>query len=220
MGHVLAVVSDDPTLAGRAAELLEADGLDVRLEASGSGIETLQGLERRPTLVIVRSPDDRRKLDRTLRYAERRAPGALIVVVIALGERIDLGLTIASGVNALVREEDLEVALGPAVRAAACGQFSAPSDLLRLVQPPALSHRERQILGLALAGLSNAEIADRLYIAPSTVKTHISAAYRRLGVHSRREATALMFASDHALGRTVLATLKLADEYAPAKEES
>jgi len=219
VGHVLAVVSDDPTLAGRAAELLDAEGLDVRLAASGSGLETLQGLQRRPTLLVIRSPEDRRALDRTLRYVERRAPGAIVVVVIALGERIDLGLTIASGVNALVREEDLDVALGPAVRAAACGQFSAPTDLLRLVQPPALSHRERQILGLALAGLSNAEIADRLYIAPSTVKTHISAAYRRLGVHSRREATALMFASDHALGRTVLATLKLADEYAPSKEQ-
>ena len=83
---------------------------------------------------------------------------------------------------------------------------------MRLTQPPALSHRERQILGLVLAGLSNAQIAERLYLAPSTVKTHISTAYRRLGVHSRREATAAVFAGDEALRRTVLTTLEPPDD--------
>src|SRR3954452_12534139 len=217
--HVVAVVSEDDALAGRVTELLEREGFEVFLEASGPGAETLDDLERRPTLIVVRCPHDRRALERVLRYANRRLPSAIVVVVTALGDRVDLGLTVASGADAVVREEDIDLAFGPAVRAAACGQFSAPSSLLRLIQPPALSHRERQILGLALAGLSNAEIADRLYLAPSTVKTHISAAYRRLGVHSRREATALVFASDDALGRTVLATLKLAEEYAPAKDQ-
>jgi DNA-binding NarL/FixJ family response regulator len=217
--YTLAVVSDDETLAQRATALLEHEGLQIRLEANGRGVETLERVERRPTLVIVRCPHDRRMLDRTLRCCERSLPGAVVVVVIATGDRLDLGLTLASGADALVREEDLDAALGPVVRAAAAGQSSAPAGLLRLMQPPALSHRERQILGLALAGLSNAEIAERLYLAPSTVKTHISAAYRRLGVHSRREATALVFASDDALRRTVLATLRLSEEYAPEKEE-
>jgi DNA-binding NarL/FixJ family response regulator len=216
---VLAVVADDPSLAGRVTELLEREGLQIRLEASGETAETLVATERRLTLVVVRCPHDRGTLERVLRYAERRLPGAVVVVVIAVGDRIDLGLTLASGADALVREEDLDTVLGPAVRAAACGQSSAPTALLRLVRPAALSHRERQILGLALAGLSNAEIAERLYLAPSTVKTHMSAAFRRLGVHSRREATALVFSADSALRRTVLATLELSDEYAPAKDQ-
>lgn len=218
-GHVLAVVAPDDELPARVTEALEREGLDVRLEASGSGVETLHALARRPTLVVVSCPGDRRTLERVLRYAERRLPGTIVVVVIALGDRVDLGLTLSSGANAVVGEEDLDLVLGPAIRAAASGQFSAPAALMRPIQAPALSHRERQILGLALAGLSNAEIAERLYLAPSTVKTHISSAYRRLGVHSRREATALIFGSDHAVGRTVLATLKLADEYALAKEQ-
>ena len=67
--------------------------------------------------------------------------------------------------------------------------------------------------------LSAPEIARELSVSPSTVKTHISAAYRRLGVHSRREATALVFASDDALRRTVLSTLRLSEEYAPGKEK-
>src|SRR3954447_23812587 len=217
--YTMAVVSDDETLAERAAELLEREGLQIRLEINATGVDALEEVERRPTLVIVRCPHDRRGLDRVLRYSQRRLRGALVVVVIAPGDRVDLGLTLAGGADALVREEDLDAVLGPAVRAAAAGQSSAPTGLLRLMQPPALSHRERQILGLALAGLSNAQIADRLYLAPSTVKTHISSAYRRLGVHSRREATALVFASDDALRRTVLATLQLSEEYAPAKEQ-
>jgi DNA-binding NarL/FixJ family response regulator len=68
------------------------------------------------------------------------------------------------------------------------------------------------VLGLALSGLSNTQIAERLYLSPSTVKTHISAAFRRLGVHSRREATAVVFASDDALRRSMRATLRMTEE--------
>jgi DNA-binding NarL/FixJ family response regulator len=209
--YALAVIADDDALAPRATETLEREGLLVRLVAAGAGAETLDDLERRPTLVIVRCPHDRRALNRILRRTERRVPGAIVVVVIGEDDDVDLGLVLANGADALVREDDLEAVLGPAVRSAASGQCSAPAGLLRVTQPPALSHRERQVLGLALAGLSNAEIAERLYLAPSTVKTHISAAFRRLGVHSRREATALVFSSDDALQRTVLATLSLGE---------
>jgi DNA-binding NarL/FixJ family response regulator len=218
-GHALAVISDDADLAERALTTLEREGLQVRLVAAGAAAETLDDVERRPTLVIVRVAHDRRELERVLHRAERRVPGAIVVVVVADGQRVDLGLMLANGADAVVREEDLGAVLGPAVRAAASGQCSAPASLLRLMQPPALSHRERQVLGLALAGLSNAQIAERLYLAPSTVKTHISTAFRRLGVHSRREATARVLGSDDSLQRTVLATLTLAEEYAPGKEE-
>jgi DNA-binding NarL/FixJ family response regulator len=214
--YTLAVLSDDDTLAAHVIALLEREGLQIRLEVNAARAEALASFDRRPTLVIIRYEHDRRSLDRALRGAQRRLAGAIVVVVIPPGDSADLGLTLTNGADALVREEDMEAVLGPVVRAAAGGQSSAPAGLLRLTQPPALSHRERQILGLALAGLSNAQIAERLYLAPSTVKTHISAAYRRLGVHSRREATRLVFATDDALRRTVLATLRLSEEYAPS----
>jgi DNA-binding NarL/FixJ family response regulator len=213
--YTLAVISDEAALAERATESLEREGLQIRLVATGAGAETLDELDRRPTLVIVRCPQDRRALDRILRRAERRAAGAIVVVIVAEGERVDLGMVLANGADALVHEEELGIALGPAVRAAACGQCSAPAVLLRVTQPPALSLRERQVLALALAGLSNAEIAERLYLAPSTVKTHMSAAFRRLGVHSRREATALVYANDDALQRSVRATLGITEDARP-----
>src|SRR3954468_646447 len=212
--YTLAVISDDPTLVDRAIEALARDGVQVQLQASGLGPETLDNAERPPTLILIQCSHDRRLFERVLRYAAQRAPGAVVVAVITTGDGVDVRLPLTSGADTLVREEDLAAVLAPAVRAAACGQCSAPADLMRLTQPLALSHRERQILGLVLAGLSNAQIAERLYLAPSTVKTHISTAYRRLGVHSRREATRLVFATDDVLRRTVLATLRLSEEYA------
>ena len=52
----------------------------------------------------------------------------------------------------------------------------------------ALSERELEILRLAERGLPNPQIAQSLHISPGTVRNHLSAIYRKLGVHSRHEA--------------------------------
>jgi NarL family two-component system response regulator LiaR len=53
---------------------------------------------------------------------------------------------------------------------------------------PDLSAREVEVLRLVSAGRDNPEIAAALYISTSTVKTHISAILRKLGVSNRLEA--------------------------------
>jgi len=52
----------------------------------------------------------------------------------------------------------------------------------------ALSERELEVLRLAQRGLPNPQIAQSLHISPGTVRNHLSAIYRKLGVHSRHEA--------------------------------
>lgn len=52
-----------------------------------------------------------------------------------------------------------------------------------------LTMREKELLDLLLAGLSNAEIADRLFISVRTVKGHLTHIYRKLGVANRLQAT-------------------------------
>ena len=68
-------------------------------------------------------------------------------------------------------------------------------------EPPLLSHREREILALAVTGLTNRRIAPRLHVTQSTAKTHLSWAFERLGVHSRGGAM-LLLACDEKPGAT------------------
>ncbi|MFO7683004.1 MAG: LuxR C-terminal-related transcriptional regulator [Chloroflexota bacterium] len=76
----------------------------------------------------------------------------------------------------------------------------SPSSILRQAQdkffnlqpslPDPLSSREREVLRLIAAGFTNQEIADQLFVAISTVKTHINHIYSKLGVSHRQEAVA------------------------------
>ena len=63
--------------------------------------------------------------------------------------------------------------------------------------PGGLSTREVEVLRLVAAGLTNAEVAGKLFISPRTVNWHLGSVYRKLGFHSRTEAT--RFAVKHDL---------------------
>jgi DNA-binding NarL/FixJ family response regulator len=96
--------------------------------------------------------------------------------------------------------------LAEAIRAAACGKAFIHSSVthkvvaeftrltererVRREQPLAepLSLREIEVLALLAKGLSNQKIADRLYIAPGTVKNHIGNILSKLNVHDRTQA--------------------------------
>ncbi len=79
------------------------------------------------------------------------------------------------------------------------GEIVAPRKLVEYLLTPegkadldALSARQREILELVVEGLSNAEIGRRLYLSVSTIKQHLRAAYKVLGVHNRTEAARLI----------------------------
>ena len=71
---------------------------------------------------------------------------------------------------------------------AALAQAEAPAGNDRL--PESLSEREVEVLALIAAGDSNEEIAGKLFVSVTTVKTHINNLYRKLGAHSRTQALA------------------------------
>ena len=91
----------------------------------------------------------------------------------------------------MVARAALEETLAAAIAAVRAGLTVVPRDHGRQLVRPALSHRERQVLSLMAEGRTNGEIARALILAESTVKCHVSTAYSKLGVGSRREAAAL-----------------------------
>jgi len=64
--------------------------------------------------------------------------------------------------------------------------FNRSNSMLRLAEP--ITSREREVLSLIAAGLSNQEIADQLVISVSTVKRHAFNLYGKLGVKRRAQA--------------------------------
>ena len=113
-------------------------------------------------------------------------------------------LALNAGADALVSELTATDALGAAVRAVTAGFVCVPRDTRRLVAKPTFSHREKEVLALLVAGMTNREIAARLYLSESTVKTHMTSAFAKLGVHSRNEAAAVVLDPAEGLAATAL----------------
>ena len=90
--------------------------------------------------------------------------------------------------------------LARAIRAAHAGRATLSPDAAQVLVetanlPPApgldLTERERAVLALMVEGLNNTQIAGRLTVSPSTVKSHVSNILSKLGVSSRTEAVSL-----------------------------
>jgi DNA-binding NarL/FixJ family response regulator len=113
---------------------------------------------------------------------------------------------IRAGANAVIVASELDDTLAPAVRAVAAGLSALPVVLRNAVDRPALSYREREVLRRAIAGETNSEIAEGMFLAQSTVKSHLSSAYRKLGAGGRKEATSLILDPDEGLLDVVFGT--------------
>lgn len=103
---------------------------------------------------------------------------------------------LVNGVRTVARGEAL---LAPAVTRALIGAFAErlrPADQARTAREGVartLTPREFEVLGLIAAGLSNAEIATALFIAPETVKTYVSRILTKLDLRDRVQAVVLAY---------------------------
>jgi DNA-binding NarL/FixJ family response regulator len=124
------------------------------------------------------------------------------VPLLVLGSHLDLALawaTLKNGADGFVHAEMDPAQVLRAVEVVQKGELAAPRQLLRYLlmqnENPEigdLSARQGEILELVVEGSSNAEIAGRLYLSESTIKQHLRAAYKLLGVRNRTEAAKTM----------------------------
>lgn len=136
--------------------------------------------------------------------ARRRPATSAPYVAIVMGDdRDEARRAVAAGANGVVLEASLD-ALPGTLAAVAAGQVVVPSALRRAVTKPVLTARERQIMALVVMGFSNREIAEQLFLAESTVKSHLFSVFRRLGVKTRKEAAALILDNDLGVGSGIL----------------
>ena len=200
----VAVVVEDPAVGRALRECLAAGGLPV-----GDGPLTIAAIDalapRTPGAVVLAADVTRSDGLAALRRLRRAAPATPVLVVAGRdpGQRA-ARTALNAGAGAYVPAPDVERGLAVAVRAVLAGFVCVPLETRRLVVKPTFSQREKEVLGLLVVGLTNAEIAARLYLAESTVKSHLASAFAKLGVRSRRDAVALLLDPAEGLAPTAL----------------
>ena len=145
---------------------------------------------------------------RAIRAAAEAAPDRpLLVIMPAASTNASLRRALLAGAAGIVLDAEVDRALAPTAHAVLAGQLTVPTGLGRQIAPRPLSHREKEIMALVARGLTNREIATQLFLSESTVKTHLSSAFRKLDARSRADAVARITDPESGYGLGVLAPL-------------
>jgi DNA-binding NarL/FixJ family response regulator len=204
-GWSVIVAAADRDVRARMVKALSRCELKVRGAASPGEVMTAVDA---PDLLVVQCDELSSEELARLRELKRQHDGMQIVVVCQSANGRSARRAVDGGVNGFVFTEQLEAALAPTVEAVLAGQTAVPMQLRGSVRKPSLSFREKQILGLVVMGFTNNQIGSRLFLAESTVKSHLSSAFTKLGVRSRGEAAALILDPRESLGMGIVGLIE------------
>jgi DNA-binding NarL/FixJ family response regulator len=203
------LVADDQSMVRAGFRMLLSGEADIEVVAEASnGLEAVAKAARfRPTVILmdIRMPElDGLEATRRILAADDAAR-ILILTTFDLDEYIYEALS--AGASGFVLKDDPPEQLIAAVRTVAAGDaLLSPTVTKRVIEqftrsprpaPPKgvdeLTAREREILRLIVAGLSNAEIGSELYISDTTVKTHVTHILQKLDLRDRVQAVVLAY---------------------------
>ena len=206
------LLADDEAMirAGIRAILANDDGIEVVAEAA-DGADAVEAVRRhRPAVALldIRMP----RLDGLAATAEirRLAPDTAVLVLTTFGEDEYIVRALGAGAAGFLLKSGDPRELTAGIRAVAAGAaYLSPRVAHRVITDLAgprlgagasararlekLTDREREVLALVGAGLSNAEIAGRLFLVEGTVKAYVSSLLNRLGVRNRVQAAILAY---------------------------
>jgi DNA-binding NarL/FixJ family response regulator len=209
------VVDDQDLVRHGLRMILELGGVEVVGEAADGAAAVAAAAELDPDVVLMdlRMPvmDG---VEATRRIAGDGGPAVLVLTTFDADQHVVDAIR-AGAVGFLLKDVTSDGLLDAVRRAAAGEPVVAPVVLARMMdhfstrppeaprQPPGLadlSDREREILAMIGAGLSNTEIAEQLFISMATVKTHVRHIFAKLDVRDRVQAVVL--ARDAGLDRS------------------
>ncbi|HZD73185.1 MAG TPA: response regulator transcription factor [Actinomycetota bacterium] len=168
------------------------------IQVVGAATDDAEAIEvatrTRPEVVLMdASMPGMRGVEATRRLREG-LPGVQVVMLACFAdEQLLVEAVDAGAVGYLLKDADPQELIG-GVRAAAKGHSPISGKVARalltrrLLPAEILTGRERQVLSLLAAGLSNKQIAARLGIVEGTVKAHLTSIYKRIGVADRTQA--------------------------------
>jgi DNA-binding NarL/FixJ family response regulator len=211
------VVADDQTAVREGLVLLLdlVDDITVVGSAADGDEAVRQVIEHDADVVLMdlRMP----RCDGVAATTRIRAehPRTQVVVLTTYAEDADILSALNAGALGYLTKDAGRLQIAHAVRSAAAGQSvldpqvrerllaaatgaqASTSDRSDGALPDGLTAREAEVLGLIAAGLSNREIAKRLYVGEATVKSHINRLFAKTGVRDR--AQAVQYAYRHGL---------------------
>jgi DNA-binding NarL/FixJ family response regulator len=209
---VTILIADDQALvrAGFRMILESEPDLDVVAEASDGGEAVELARRARPDVILmdIRMPTlDGLEATRRIVAADRNPPRVLMLTTFDLDEYVFDALK--AGASGFLLKDVSPEQLVAGVRVVAAGEsLLAPSLTQRLIESFISEHprtqpvpnefdeltaRELEIFKLLGRGLSNAEIADRLVVSGTTVRTHVGRVLFKLGLRDRVQAVVLAY---------------------------
>ncbi len=195
--EITCLIADDHEVVreGLRLSLSRAPHIRVVGEASDGASAVALAERRRPDVVImdVRMPG-MDGLEAT-RILKERVPSAAVLIFTAYGERSLLGRGLESGAKGYILKEAPHQTLLRAIERVAGGEgYVDPAlmpEFLTRDREDMLTPRERQILQLLADGMSNADVASRLFISQETVKSHVRRILTKLEADTRTQAVAI-----------------------------
>jgi NarL family two-component system response regulator LiaR len=196
------MIVDDHTMVrrGLAAFLRANPDLELVGEASNGdeAVRHCQHLQPHVILMDLVMP----KMDgpAAIRIIRERWPHIQVIALTSFQEKELVREALQAGAISYLLKNVSAGGLAEAIREAHGGRPTlAPEALQALIQPirqePTLGHdltpREREVLTLMVEGLTNPDIAERLFVSRSTAKAHVSNILSKLGVTNRAEAISL-----------------------------
>jgi len=205
------VVDDHPVFRQGLRVLLEDTGVDVVGEAADGDAGVEMALRLRPDVVLmdVQMPGTN-GVEATRRLA-REAPDLKVLVLTMVDDDQAVFAAIQAGALGYVLKGAGQDEIRRALEGVAAGEAIYGPEVARRVRAfftagsgvvakpfPALSDREREVLGLVASGANNGEIARRLYLSDKTVRNYLTSVLAKLGVENR--SAAIVLAREAGLG--------------------